>query len=116
SLVLLIRQGNRCLLLPGDIEPPGIEPIIALHRPPDGGVLMAPHHGSLAMDAGPFLHWSQPCWVIVSGGERADRPEVKSMLSVVGSRVISTTEAGAIRVRMHADGSIETRSYLDDPW
>ncbi len=116
SLVLRIDRGGRTLILPGDLEPPGTASLIGRARPPPGGVLMAPHHGSLRMDASSVLQWSRPRETIVSGGRRARRPEVYEMLAATGSGVHVTSHVGAIRVRIDAQGKIEVRSWVQSPW
>jgi competence protein ComEC len=116
SLVLLIDSGGTSLILPGDLEPPGTAALIEHPRPPPGGVLMAPHHGSLRMDAASVLQWARPRETIVSGGRRAKRPEVHEMLSATGSGVHVTSQVGAIRVLIDREGRIEVRSWMEDPW
>lgn len=116
SLVLRIDSGGESLILPGDLEPPGTALLIEHRRPPPGGILMAPHHGSLAMDAASVLQWSRPRETIVSGGRRAKRPEVADMLSATGSGVHVTSQLGAIRVVIGGEGEIEIRSWIDSPW
>ena len=116
SLVLRVDHGGKTLLLPGDLEAPGTECLIDSRRPEPGGVLMAPHHGSLTLDSESILQWARPAETIVSGGVRARRPEVAEMLSVTGSGVHVTSQQGAIRVRLDAKGRIEVRSWLDSPW
>lgn len=104
SMVLSIAAGGRELLLPGDLEPPGTGVLVDTPRPAPGGVLMAPHHGSLRMDADVVLAWSRPSQVVVSGGRRTADPEVAEMLSAVGSDVHLTRLHGAIRVRIDEEG------------
>ena len=116
SLVLRLDHGGTTLLLPGDLEPPGTESLVALDRPIPSGVLMAPHHGSLTMNADAVLAWARPGEVIVSGGRRSARAEVRAMLSMTGSGVHGTAESGAIRIRIRQTGKIEVRSWLTDPW
>lgn len=116
SLVLRVDCGGKALLLPGDLEPPGTERLIRIERPPPGGVLMAPHHGSLRMDAASVLQWSRPAETIVSGGRRARKPEVAQMLSATGSGVHVTSDVGAIRAVIDRHGDIEIRSWSDSPW
>ncbi|MGB7328214.1 MAG: ComEC/Rec2 family competence protein [Rubripirellula sp.] len=116
SLVLMLDCGGKPLLLPGDLEPPGTGVLVNLPRPNPGGLLMAPHHGSLAMDAAIVLQWCRPAEVIVSGGQRAERPAVAAMLGAYGSRVHVTARDGAVRVRTDSNGKTEVRSWLNDPW
>ncbi|MEO9591424.1 ComEC/Rec2 family competence protein [Rhodopirellula bahusiensis] len=116
SLVLRIDSGDRVLLLPGDLEPPGTAVLTNAPRPPPGGVMMAPHHGSLRMDAEAVLQWARPLETIVSGGQRAAKPEVTEMLSAAGGGVHVTSREGAIRVRMGGDGGLKIRAFSQQPW
>jgi competence protein ComEC len=116
SLVLTVASAGVTLVLPGDLEPPGTSVLIDQDRPPPGGVLMAPHHGSLTMDASSVLQWARPRETIVSGGRRARRAGVRQMLAAYGSGVHVTAEVGAIRVRIGKDGRIEIRSWIESPW
>ncbi|WP_186775535.1 ComEC/Rec2 family competence protein [Rubripirellula tenax] len=116
SLVVRIDRHDKVLLLPGDLEPPGTDVLVNQIRPAPGGVLMAPHHGSLQMDAPKVLQWCRPAETIVSGGQRADRPEVTDMLGEFGSGVHVTAHDGAIRVRIDGSGQVEIRSWLVSPW
>jgi competence protein ComEC len=116
SLVLRIDCGDTSLILPGDLEPPGTALVIEHSRPRPGSVLMAPHHGSLRMDAASVLQWSRPSETIVSGGRRAKRPEVYEMLSARGSAVHVTSQVGAIRVEINRAGQSEVRRWRLEPW
>ena len=116
SLVIRLDHGGRGILLPGDLEPPGTQVLVNQERPKPGCVLMAPHHGSLAMDSDTILQWARPSETVVSGGRLAERPEVESMLSERGSRVHITAKEGAIRVRISGDGKVDVRSWRLSPW
>ncbi|MEM8665969.1 MAG: DNA internalization-related competence protein ComEC/Rec2 [Planctomycetota bacterium] len=116
SLVLRLRVGPHALILPGDLEAPGIQPLINQPRPPAGGVLMAPHHGSLTADTQSVLQWARPKHTIVSGGRRALRPDVQRMLQLTGSSVSITAQNGAIRVQIDKSGGINVQGWLDSPW
>ena len=116
SLVLRLDHAGRVILLPGDLEPPGTEVLALQDRPPPGGVMMAPHHGSLTMDAEIMLNWARPSQTIVSGGRLAKRPEVAKMLARRGSQVHVTAISGAIRVIITRDGKVEVRSWRESPW
>ncbi|MGI9473152.1 MAG: ComEC/Rec2 family competence protein [Rubripirellula sp.] len=116
SLVLRLDCAGTCMILPGDLEPPGTESLINTSRPPPGGILMAPHHGSLRMNAEAVLHWARPRETIVSGGRRARNPEVRRMLARFGSDVKITANVGAIRVRISRNGDIDVQTWKDAPW
>ncbi|MEM9587462.1 MAG: ComEC/Rec2 family competence protein [Planctomycetota bacterium] len=115
SLVVRWQTDAGVMILPGDLEEPGTTALMDQPRPPAGGVLMAPHHGSLASGAEKVLSWARPGAVIVSGGKRSGRPEVTEFLSAHGSMVYCTNTQGAIRVRMSPDAT-EVRTWLDDRW
>jgi len=115
SLVISLRHAGRVVILPGDIESAGLVRLLELPRPPPGGLLMAPHHGSLTLDNRAMLDWARPREVIVSGGTRANRPEVADALGERGSGVHITARDGAIRARLSPAG-IEIRGWLRDPW
>lgn len=115
SLVIRIDHLGTSFILPGDLEPPGTDALIHLPRPIPGGVLMAPHHGSLVADAQSILDWARPHHVIVSGGTRAKRPEVAESLRTRGSEIAITATQGAIRVIIH-DGQITVDGYHEHPW
>ena len=114
SLVVSVADG--ALLLPGDLESPGTESLVNQPRPKPGSALMAPHHGSLTMNAEAVLQWARPRETIVSGGRRARLPEVAQMLAVTGSGVHVTANQGAVRVRIKAGGDIEIRTWKESPW
>lgn len=116
SMVLQINHADRSLLLPGDLEPPGTSVLISQPRPRPGGVMMAPHHGSLRMDADAVLQWARPIETIVSGGKRAAKVEVTEMLSATGGGVHVTSKVGCVRVRIDEHGAVEVRSWERSPW
>ncbi len=116
SLVAVSEHSGVRLILPGDLEPPGTAALINQARPPPGTVLMAPHHGSLTMDATAVLQWARPRETVVSGGRRARRAEVRQMLAASGSGVHITAEVGAIRVRIAQHGDVSVRSWTESPW
>jgi competence protein ComEC len=107
SLVLLIEHAGRRLLLPGDLESPGLEDLLA-EEPIDCDVIMAPHHGSPRSDPTGFALWSRPEFVVVSGGHEAESRSpaevVKESYRARGATVLHTAETGAVRVELSAEG------------
>ena len=116
SLVLQINWQGNSVILPGDLEPPGTAMLINMPRPKPGGVLMAPHHGSLRMEAASVLQWARPQKTVVSGGQRTRNPEVREMLSAHGSAVHITAVVGAIRVRIGKHGDVHIQEWSCTGW
>ena len=75
SVVLEVDYRGRRLLLPGDLESPGLDELLA-EDPVDCDVVLAPHHGSAQSDPPGFVAWTTPEWTIISGDSRSNRPEV----------------------------------------
>jgi len=94
SITLVVEYGGRRVLLPGDLETPGLEDVIA-ELPIDCDIVMAPHHGSRLSDPPGFAAWSTPEWVVISGGP-GDDPMVRQTYEAVGAAVLNTGEVGAI--------------------
>jgi competence protein ComEC len=107
SIVLLIEHEGKRLLLPGDLESPGLEDVLA-EEPLDCDVIMAPHHGSASSDPTGFALWSTPEIVVVSGAadgqERARLESVRQSYSARGAKVYPTAECGAIRFELSSRG------------
>jgi len=102
SVVLLVGYRGRHVLLPGDLETPGIEAVLA-EEPIDCDVLLAPHHGSLRSRSPELAEWCTPEWVVVSGGRRWRRPETVATYRALGGAVVHTADAGAVRISMDAE-------------
>jgi competence protein ComEC len=81
--------------LPGDLESPGIERVIA-DPPLDCDILLAPHHGSESSDPPGFAAWCTPEWVVMSGRE-PDRTLLAHLsYESAGATVLHTALDGAI--------------------
>ena len=114
SIVLAIGCGGRRLLLPGDLESPGIDDLMA-EEPLDCDIVMAPHHGSARSNPRGFAAWSRPEFVVVSGSRGQDAREVRAAYEAVGAEVCHTAERGAVRFEMSAAG-ISVRRWLGEGW
>lgn len=103
SIVLLVEHEGRRLLLPGDLESPGLEDVLA-EEPIDCDVIMAPHHGSPRSDPTGFALWSRPEFVVVSGGRdvepRSSVEGVKDAYRARGATVLHTADDGAVRIEI----------------
>lgn len=104
SLVLLIEAFGRRLLLPGDLETPGLEGVLR-EEPIDCDLVMAPHHGSAGSDPERFLAWSTPEMVVVSGSMSDRRGAIEKTLDF-GTQVFHTADQGAVTVRVTAEAVV----------
>ena len=103
SIVLLIEHAGRRILLPGDLESPGLDDLMA-EEPLDCDVVMAPHHGSRRSDPVGFAFWSKPEFVLFSGDRNVEDiaaiEEVKDSYRARGAAVYHTAEDGAVRFEL----------------
>ncbi|MGI9457052.1 MAG: ComEC/Rec2 family competence protein [Aeoliella sp.] len=112
SMVLAVEHGRRRVLLPGDLESPGIEDVMEDDRY-DCEVLLAPHHGSRRSDPPGFAAWSTPEWVVISGGGNLGGAEVAASYRHQGAEVLTTGISGAIEFFLRED-EIEFQAFLED--
>ncbi|MDA1054257.1 MAG: ComEC/Rec2 family competence protein [Planctomycetota bacterium] len=103
SIVLRISYQGRTILLPGDLETPGLEDLMA-EMPLDCDIVMAPHHGSLRSDPLGFSAWTTPEHVAISGGAGRDVGAVRWAYEYGGAKVTHTAVDGAIRFEISAAG------------
>jgi competence protein ComEC len=101
SITASVEYAGRRLLLPGDLESPGLDDVLA-ELPLDCDVVMAPHHGSRMSDPPGFAAWSTPEWVVLSGGADADS-DVRATYEQAGAQVFNTGEVGAVELRLTHD-------------
>jgi competence protein ComEC len=122
SLVLVVEYAGRRLLLTGDLEPPGLE--ILLAQPPVAcDCVLAPHHGSLRSRPHDFARWCRPQWLIVSGAAsglgRQGQQGAASGDALVPAHVLHTARDGCVRVELSAEGvrvqPLRTRLAGRDP-
>ena len=111
SIVLELEHQGKKVLLPGDLEAPGLEEVVA-EAPRDCDVLMAPHHGSLRSPPTEFTRWCSPEYVVISGGRNAEHGNLQhAIYSELGVKAFHTAESGAATV-MIRDGVLTVRAYL----
>lgn len=112
SMVLAIEFAGRRILLPGDLESPGIESVIA-EEGQKADVLLAPHHGSALSDPPGFAAWCTPSWVVLSGRYSADETQLTTAsYRAVGAEILHTAESGAVAFTVGARG-ISCQTYQD---
>ncbi len=115
SLCVLIEFAGRRVLLPGDLEPPGMQMLVS-QTPTDVDVLMAPHHGSLNSKSDALLKWCNPKTVVISGSTRAVSPRVLDAFEAENREVYVTARDHAIRIEIAKDGSIRKMHWGVDRW
>jgi competence protein ComEC len=103
SIVLEVRYLGYRILLPGDLESPGLDDVLA-EEPTDYDVLLVPHHGSRQSNPPGLAAWSTPEWVIISGSRRWDTRPVEAAYRQAGSEVFHTARSGAVSVTIDATG------------
>jgi competence protein ComEC len=112
SIVLEISACGRTLILPGDLEPPGLQYVLQMESL-DADVALLPHHGSMGSDPVSFLGWCRPELAVISG-EKLSLNIDESEASPLGScQVVSTAELGAIRIRFSQD-QVDWQSWIAD--
>lgn len=102
SLVLSVEYAGRRILLPGDLERPGLNDVIA-EEPRHYDVLLAPHHGSKWSEPGRLSGWCTPALVVISAGNRWSVDDSRQAFEAAGAEVLVTGEKGAIRVVVAPD-------------
>jgi competence protein ComEC len=104
SLLLAVEYAGQRILLPGDLESPGIEMVTA-DPPLDCNILLAPHHGSALSDPPGFAAWSTPEWVVMSG-RRPDRTMLAhDSYKRAGASVLHTATSGAVSCVLSPGGA-----------
>jgi competence protein ComEC len=104
SIILLVQYAGHTILLPGDLESPGIEVVMA-ETPLDCDILLAPHHGSSRSDPPGFAAWCTPDWVVVSGRHSGDDQQLTSAsYRAVGAEVLHAADSGASTFTLDRQG------------
>ena len=64
SIVLSIEYAGRRILLPADLQSPGLDYVLA-ERPLRCDMLLVPHHGSKSSKPEALAAWSTPSWAVL---------------------------------------------------
>ena len=115
SLCLAIRFAGRTILIPGDLEPPGTQALVA-QLPFRCDVMMAPHHGSLAARAEQVIQWAQPKWVVVSGSARAVSSRVIDAFTPPDGSLLITARDSALRAEIDGSGNLRMLRWNNSKW
>ena len=101
SLVLLVSVRGSQVLLPGDIEGPGLARLFS--ESVDVDIVMLPHHGSQMSMPEAFVDWSQAETVVISGELTPSNAEVARRMRVLGMTVYHTGEPGVVSLTVGDD-------------
>jgi competence protein ComEC len=114
SLVLRGDYAGRTILLTGDLEPPGLDDVLA-GQPIACGVALAPHHGSPRSRPEDFVAWCRPAWMVISGAANEGAAAFRAASAIPGGRAVNTGRSGAVRTTIGAD-RFEVRTWRRQPW
>jgi competence protein ComEC len=107
SIVLRVQYAGRRILLTGDLEPPGLEDVLA-EEPLNCDAVLAPHHGSRRSDPTGFALWSTPEHVVISGARNAeDEADIEAVMDSYrarGAEVYHTAVDGCVRIELSRGG------------
>jgi competence protein ComEC len=115
SLCLVIHFAGRSILLPGDLEPPGTQALVA-RSPMLCDVIMAPHHGSLAAKAEKVIAWTEADWVVISGSDRAVSPRVIDAFTPENGSLLITSRDHALRAEIDGRGGLRLLRWKTGSW
>ncbi len=112
SCVLKVTAAQASWLLPGDLEAPGEQALLAKARDQlTAMILLSPHHGSATSSTQGFLKAVHPQWVLISSGYRNrfgfPDAQVIERYRKLGARVCNTAVGGAITVQLKAGGKMK---------
>jgi competence protein ComEC len=110
SVVLKVEYLGHRILLPGDLESPGLDDVLA-EEPTNCGVLLVPHHGSRQSNPPGLAEWCGPQCVIISGSHRWETAPIEAAYRAGGSQVLHTADAGAVSVTIDG-GGVQVDSFL----
>jgi competence protein ComEC len=111
SIVLAVNYLGHRILLPGDVESPGLDDLLA-EEPQRCEVLLAPHHGSRASNSPALAQWCRPAFVVFSGNGRWSNSEAEVPYQAVGGQVLHTHTSGAIHLRVDPQG-LEVSTFCE---
>jgi competence protein ComEC len=102
SVVVSVEYCGRRVLLPADLQSPGLDDVLA-ERPMHCDMLLVPHHGSRTSMPEELSAWSTPDWSVFSADHRYDTSAVEAIYAKRG-RVLHTADSGAVMARVDEKG------------
>ena len=113
GLVLELQAGDRRVLLPSDVETPGLAG--AMPHLGHADVLFAPHQGSRVDGLESLLNRLRPGHVVISARDSFPAPQSMQAYESSGASVWPTWESGAVTFEISASGELAVSRFRDDP-
>jgi competence protein ComEC len=101
SVTVGVEYAGRRILLPGDLESPGLDDVMA-EEPYHCDILLAPHHGSRRSEPAKFAAWCTPDWVVMSSAANDEIETAADAYKELGARIVATHQLGTIRFDLHS--------------
>ena len=102
SIVLLVRYGNKSLLLTGDLEKQGETAVLRKGINLNTDVVKVPHHGSKTSSIDAFVSATAPSLAVISVGRTSmfghPSQDVVARWRAIGAQVMTTGQRGTISV------------------
>lgn len=115
SVVSLITYGGIDLVLPGDLEKPGLQEMLKKNQVLSNvDWLMAPHHGRNSGEPLLCEKGMRPRFVVLS--DYRDYPDARQAYVSGGAVVFSTALDGAIEAEWNAEGIGRYRTFRGEKW
>ena len=112
GLVLRLNFGGRRILFPADLQDAGFRGLLEHPEQLSADVLVAAHHGSSESLTPAILRAVHPQLIVASSGHELTKKQRTFNAMAVGTRLLRTTDSGAITISITADGKMSVDTYL----
>jgi competence protein ComEC len=114
SVTVGVEYAGRRILLPGDLESPGLDDVMA-EEPFHCDVLLAPHHGSRRSEPAKFAAWCTPNWVAMTSAANDEIQTAADAYQQLGAKILTTHQLGTIRFDIHPSRPMEVATWRAGP-
>ncbi|HEX4414886.1 MAG TPA: ComEC/Rec2 family competence protein [Lacipirellulaceae bacterium] len=110
SVTVGVEYDGRRVLLPGDLESPGLDDVMA-EEPYHCDVLLAPHHGSRRSEPAKFAAWCTPDWVVMTSAANDEIQTASDAYKQLGASILPTPRTGTVRFDLHLARPMEVVTW-----
>lgn len=110
SVTVGVEYAGRHILLPGDLESPGLDDVMA-EEPYHCDVLLAPHHGSRRSEPAKFAAWCTPDWVVMTSAANDEIETASDAYKQLGAHILATPHTGTVRFDLHPKQAMEVVTW-----